>query len=571
MNGSTYADHGIDAPSAGTGEHRTTCPKCSADRSKRTEKCLAVSLDKHTWFCHHCGWTGGLSPEQAQEARPMPARSADDSRRTETRPLSSTALAWLQSRGISASTAQAAGVLSARPWFRDVGGEMDAVAFVYTVDGRPAGTKYRALAQKAFTQAKGGCKTAYLHDLGVGCSQIVVSEGELDALSITEAGIAGAVSCPEGAPPVGAKADGKLAFLDASADVFKPAERVILAMDNDEPGIRWRDAIAEKLGPERCLTVTWPAGCKDANDVLLRHGKEALAAAIRNATHYPCPGLHEADEYRAALIARRASTTTQAGYSTGWKNLDDFMRVELGCLHVVTGIPGSGKSELLDGLALNTARLHGWRWAVFSPENYPIDRHLAKLLEKHLEAPFRSLSQEQIDAALAWVREHFVFITEDDHGLTVDRLANLLKAASARYGIRGAIVDPWNELEHHRPQHLSETEYTGAALTLLRNIARREGIALFIAAHPTKMEKGPGGEYGVPTPYDVSGSAHWRNKADTVITVWRKLAQPENWCEVHIQKIRHRDAGKLGRCKLYWTPEAGTYSDHMAGGTWRKI
>jgi twinkle protein len=564
MNGTAYSDHGIDAPAHGSGEYRATCPKCSADRTKRTEKCLAVALDRGTWFCHHCGWTGGLSPERSESRPAMPQERAGAVAPVKTRALSSTALAWLQSRGISRSTAEEAGVTSGTAYFRDDGGEREAVAFCYSVEGKPAGIKYRALTGKAFTQTRGGCKTAYLHDLAVGYSQIVLTEGEVDALTLVECGIAGAVSCPEGAPPVGARPDGKLEFLDTSTAVFKGAETVVLAMDADEPGVAWRDAIAQTLGPERCLTVTWPAGCKDANEVLTKHGKDAVLAAVRAAKPYPCPGLHSAGEYLEALLARHSNPASSAGYSTGWANLDTFLHIELGSLHVVTGIPGSGKSELLDGIALNTARLHGWRWAVFSPENYPVDRHCAKLVEKHLETPFRQLTADDVRQGFAWVDEHFAFITEDDRGLTVERLANLLKAAAARYGIRGAIVDPWNELEHTRPQHVTESEYIGSALTQLRNIARREGIALFIAAHPTKMERLTGGDYGIPTPYDISGSANWRNKADVCIAVWRKLAQPDNKAEILVQKIRHRDAGKLGRCTLYWQSGTGTYTDYMA-------
>jgi twinkle protein len=163
--------------------------------------------------------------------------------------------------------------------------------------------------------------------------------------------------------------------------------------------------------------------------------------------------------------------------------------------------------------------------------------------------------------ALAWVQEHFVFFSEDDRGISVERLAGLLKAAVARYGIRGAIIDPWNEIEHSRPQYVNESEYIGSALTLLRNLARREGFALFIAAHPTKMERQVSGDYGVPTPYDISGSANWRNKADVCIAVWRPLAKPEPWADIHIQKVRFRDVGQLGKCRLYWRKATGCFGD----------
>jgi twinkle protein len=559
MSSRTYADYGIEVPAHGAGECRTTCPKCSAGRTKSGEKCLAVNLDKRTWFCHHCGETGGLPAETHAVDPHRPREHAASVAQVKPRPLSQAALAWLGTRGISQATAEAAGVTSADTYFRDLG-TTEAVAFVYTSNGVAVGAKYRSVAGKAFSQNHGGCKSAYLHDLAAGCGQVVITEGEIDALSVMECDVQGAVSCPEGAPPVNARADGKLEFLDVSADVFKGAGRIILAMDNDEPGIRWRDAIAERLGPDRCFTVAWPAGCKDANDVLVKHGRDALLAALRDARPYPCPGLHEPDEYAAALLARHASPA-RTGYPTGWKNLDAYLRIEPGTMHIVTGIPSSGKSEWLDGLALNTASLHGWRWAIFSPENYPVDRHLAKLVEKRVGRPFRDIPASEVMTALAWVQEHFVFFSEDDRGISVERLAGLLKAAVARYGIRGAIIDPWNEIEHSRPQYVNESEYIGSALTLLRNLARREGFALFIAAHPTKMERQVSGDYGVPTPYDISGSANWRNKADVCIAVWRPLAKPEPWADIHIQKVRFRDVGQLGKCRLYWRKATGCFGD----------
>ena len=54
----------------------------------------------------------------------------------------------------------------------------------------------------------------------------------------------------------------------------------------------------------------------------------------------------------------------------------------------MTGYTHSGKSEFLDALLVNMARLHGWRFAICSFENPPA-QHIAKLAEKYLGAPSR--------------------------------------------------------------------------------------------------------------------------------------------------------------------------------------
>jgi replicative DNA helicase len=64
--------------------------------------------------------------------------------------------------------------------------------------------------------------------------------------------------------------------------------------------------------------------------------------------------------------------TTKKGLSTGFVNLDDLFLLQPGHLMTITGIPGMGKSEVLDCLLVNCAILHGFTTVYYSPENYPI-------------------------------------------------------------------------------------------------------------------------------------------------------------------------------------------------------
>lgn len=95
-----------------------------------------------------------------------------------------------------------------------------------------------------------------------------------------------------------------------SQPVLEQAKRFVLATDNDKPGRALAEELARRFGPERCLLVTWavpqpkqppPAWPlplkldakppKDANDVLMAAGREAVQACIRSAQPYPVPGL----------------------------------------------------------------------------------------------------------------------------------------------------------------------------------------------------------------------------------------------------------------------------------------
>ena len=145
--------------------------------------------------------------------------------------------------------------------------------------------------------------------------------------------------------------------------------------------------------------------------------------------------------------------------------------------------------------------------------------------------------------------------------MTVDGILKLAKVLVFRKGIKGLVIDPWNELDHSRPANLSETEYISQSLSKVRRFARNYGIHIWLIAHPTKLQKLQDGKYPLPTPYDVSGSAHWWNKADNCISVWRDLSDRQSReVQIHIQKIRFKEVGKIGNTILTYDLPTGRYS-----------
>jgi twinkle protein len=95
--------------------------------------------------------------------------------------------------------------------------------------------------------------------------------------------------------------------------------------------------------------------------------------------------------------------------------MDKAFRVLPGQFVVVTGVPNHGKSQWLDQLAVQMARLHGWKWAVFSPEGGSAEHHIATLAEIWLGAPFHEgptqrMTEDQLGIACNWIRDHFTFI-----------------------------------------------------------------------------------------------------------------------------------------------------------------
>lgn len=440
--------------------------------------------------------------------------------------------------------------------------EVPCITFPYIRNGEVINVKSRSLQGKHFRQIKDAEKILYgVDDLTEVWAVFV--EGEVDKLSLDEAGIRNTVSVPDGAPPAGSKSsDTKFEYLITCAAYLDPIKKIILAVDNDPPGQVLEDELARRLGPERCFRVKWPEGCKDANAVLLHHGAEELRRCITEAKPYPLDGVMYVTDL-AGDVMTLLQEGLQGGVSTGWQVLDHYYTVKPGQLTIVTGIPSHGKSQVLDALIINLAKQHGWVFAVCSPENMPVSRHIAKLAEQYTGKPFRvgpttRMSPPELIEAMEWLHEHFVFIAPDE-ALTITALLQQSKALVTRHGIRGLIIDPWNEFDNTRPNGQTETESISISLGQIRRFARAYGVHVWLVAHPQKLYRRDDGSYPVPTPYDISGSAHWRNKADNSITVWRDEKEPASPVQIHIQKIRFREVGEPGLVELRFNPINGRY------------
>jgi twinkle protein len=300
------------------------------------------------------------------------------------------------------------------------------------------------------------------------------------------------------------------------------------------------------------------------------HGVAALQDCLATARPWPIKGIIDPAHLLAA-VDLLYTEGLRPGLFAGWPSVNPFYRVRPGEVTVITGVPGHGKSAWLAALAVNLARQHGWRIGAWSPEHFPLERYVAVLLELYTGKPFSDtgggrLSWHDLGNGMAWLQEHFAFLmpAEDDRP-TVAHLLTLAKALVYRRGIQGLILDPWNEIEHSRPEGMTETEYISQALSQLRRFARHHSVHIWIVAHPYKLikaTKGPyEGKYAPPTPYEIAGSAHWRNKADNCLAVWRDAENDTPEVELHVQKVRYRENGKPGVAVLRFDPSCGRYTD----------
>lgn len=558
----------------GSGHYRRTCFACSETRTNKKARILSVTIDheKALYMCFHCDAKGAvrLDPNDKRDAEPKwtEKKVAKGAVKKIEAILDPIAKQFLKGRGISEETAASYGVVNALAYFHDLRREDWAVAFPYIVNGRVQGHKVRCMAEKANTcdTTLGSLCGLQLVDMEKN-SDFIICEGEMDMLSFGEAGVANATSVPNGSSSFtrdeGTDIKTTMAFLWSAKEKMDAAKRIVIASDADEPGTKLAEELARRIGKHRCWRVAFPDDCKDANDVLLKHGGERLRTCVELAEPWPIEGLYEASAF-AGNVTKLYDDGLGERILTGMPPIDDLYSCGPGLLTILTGIPGHGKSTMVDQFMLNLARRHGQSFAICSFEN-PIHVHIAKLAEmltqKHFFETDRAgerMSKRELEDCLPFINEHFKFLSQDDgQKASLASIVERIKTAVFRWGISGAVIDPYNYIA--RPtKDVNETQWIDDMLTTLRLTAQYHGIHLWLIAHPTKLMPDRDGNYPPPRGYHVSGSAAWYSKADFGLTVYRVPDKPGvvkfiNW------KTRYDWMGKEGECEILYDTATNTY------------
>ncbi len=543
-----FEDHGIHVVGTKAGNVKLPCPQCghAGLRSNPRDRSLSVNVERGVWKCHYCGWKGflkdgdrnlfgrHLQPKVYKRPEPLPAA-----------PLTKKAQTFFAERGITHPTLDRYGVT-----------EVDgAIKFPYTRHGELVNVKTRYPGKRFAMEAD--CELIFfgLDQCAPDAEQLVIVEGEPDALACAEAGIPNVLSVPNGA------STGTMAYLESAETLFDGAHTVILATDADDPGRALELELARRIGKGKCCRARYPEGCKDANDLLVKYGPAALRSAIADAEEFPVDGARWLGSFAESAILLR-QTQRERGSSTGWRAVDAIYTVLPGELTVLTGYPGSGKTEWLDALLMNLAQFEGWSHAVYSPESGEGDEHFCRMASKYLGKPYwpgptEPMTDGELRAFAAWGDRRFLLL--DPEHPSIPTLLGMVRSFVFRHGIRGLVIDPWNRLDHTRAGGVSLTEHVRDHLGLLSDFAKRNDLHVWLMAHPKKPE--PDAASRPPTAYDISDSAHFFNMADNILVIHRDKGDDAAPVQIVTQKVRRQRVGQLGSALLRFDRLTGRYRE----------
>lgn len=456
---------------------------------------------------------------------------------------SSSILSWLQSRGISEEAATRLSIGSARH-----PGIGNSITFPYFIGERFVGVKYRNK-EKAFSQ-DGNCVLTFFNskcllDESLAQEPLIITEGEIDAATLISCGYKRVVGFGAGAPPRISKwpvpdaEDRRYRALYTHHQELSKVEKIILLTDADEAGRFLNIDLRRRLGEHRCYQTVYHEDCKDINDVLTKHGPDAVRAVVSQSRPCPISNVKKLSDY--------ADVQEPTTYSTGWPWLDKNLLLYRTEFAVITGHPSSGKSQWTNALICNLAKQYGFKTAITSLEMPPVP-YFRDNLRRYLGDAF-SMTVAESDQ---FIHDYITFIDPDDaieEEPTLDWFLDRVNKVWLRESIDCFVIDPWNELTHNwqKAGYSTFTEYVGGAIKEIKAFVRKRDMIGFVVAHPTKMSER--GKLIKPTLYDIEDSRYWYSKADHGVVIHR--VDDNGAFDVCVQKSRNSSfAGRVGDAKF---------------------
>ena len=536
------------------GNKQGICPLCSPDRKPKNQKakCASYDWDRGLGTCHNCNTSFQLhtykrkgkaekvyiKPEQVA-IHNEPGMKVED---------------WFKTRGISIQTLNDLKVTEGPEWMPQTQKTENVIKFNYFMGGELTNVKYRD-GRKNFKLYKGAEKVFYNIDSIVGFEYCVIVEGEMDVLALHEAGITNAVSVPNGAT----LNTNNLDYLDSCIDYFEDKDKIILACDSDEAGQALQAELIRRLGSEVCYITTFE-DCKDANEYLLKYGKERLSERISKSKPVPLENVTTFRDIEDE-VTDFVRNGFKPGFQIGLQNFDDIFSTYTGQFITVTGIPSSGKSDFVDQMVVGYNNNYGWKTAFASPENQPTYLHAHKLMRKTWQGmPTKEdIGGERWNQVADHCNSNYYHI--DMERYTLDSVLKKAAELVKRKGIKCLVIDPFNKVRDVGGSD-DVNRYTMEYLAKIEIFAKKYDVLVFIVAHPTKMYKDKDGKIEEPTMYNIKGGGEWYDASYHGILVHRDYEAKT--VKAKVLKVKFQNLGENGaEAHFKWEPKSGCFIPHQ--------
>jgi len=526
------------------------CPFC-----EDTERKFAISLEHGAYNCLHanrCGVRGSFTDFQ-RELGDTPMRLDGDGMfsgsqaKEYTRPkvhaskLGESAEEWLRSRSIS---------LAAEETFKLGQKTHTVLMFPYFKDAELVQVKYRDIESKAMWTEKDAEPVLYNRDRCSGRNRLVITEGELDAISLHEYGIT-AASMPSGT--------NDLRWIENEWAWLEQFGEILLALDYDGAGQGAVEEVSRRLGDWRCKRVVLP--CKDANECLMTGTSgEVIKNCMEAAQDNQPQSLLRVDQIADRVMELIKSDATLHGFPTAFDGLNKLLKGwRTGELTVWTGYNGAGKSTILNQVVLKLGD-YTERACIASLE-MPTDRLMRWMTIQAADGQ----NVHQVGPTILAKLNDLVYLVNTEEEMTPVELLNVFEYAARKYAVGHFIVDSLMRISFPSQDELMEQKRFCSDLV---SFARKYSAHVHLVAHPRKGQT----DQDRPGKVDVGGTSHITNLAHNVLVLWR--ASPEQKDKATkagkdpadnvLYVVKNREWGVEGQVRLKFDPGFRCYREVVA-------
>lgn len=532
---------GTEAKQRGDELQFKICPYCRGGRNGKDRGTFSINLRTGQFKCLRasCGATGNMltlskdfdfSLGDEVDRYYKPDRKQYRKFRKPEKPISPKpeALAYLESRGISAATAvkYQITVRNDNPSvlvfpFLDGEGNLQLVKY--------RKTNFNPEKDHAKEWAEAGCKQILfgMHQCNLANGTLVLTEGQIDSLSVAEAGIENAISVPTG--------KNGFTWVPHCWDWMQNFDTLIVFGDCERGEISLLEDMRRRF-PGRVKAVRQQdyRGCKDANELLQRYGKEAVKRAVEQAEDASIRQVKELAD------VRNVDLFSLPKIKTGIGALDSVLSggLYLGQVAIITGKRGDGKSTFASQIlanALNDDKI------VFAYSGELPDYFFKRWIDMQLagkrnviDRPDGSyyITNSTAEKIGEWYRGRaYLFDNQVSDDEELEDLLRVIERSVQQYGVEMVLLDNLMtaldigmEVDLYRAQ--------SKFVDKLVKLAKRLNIVILLIAHPRKNR------FGGDDTDEVAGSSDITNKVDIVVTYKRGKELPGDERLISVSKNR---------------------------------
>lgn len=503
------------------------CPKCSSSDA------LAV-YDNGSGYCFACSsyFPDLLSPGPITHTRTMSTVTVQGS------------AAPLRRRGISQATCEKFKCYT----------DGDKLRFYYYENGVPVGCKTKTKSKEFRYEGKATQSLYGMHLFPTSGKRVVITEGEVDALSYAEV----QPSWPVVSLPSGAAAARKA--LQANLEWLQGYEEIVIAFDNDEAGREATEDAVEVLPAGKVKLAALPDKYKDFSDALQADDIDAIKRAVWDAKPYTPAGILNAKELLTTLLIEEPPSVHDYKFQGIQSKLHGIRHREL---ITIAGGTGIGKSSFCRQLACDVLQDGGRVGYLALEEHYR--RTLLGLIGTAKQKCYTLTgytTDEMMEAYDDTVAKWELHLFDGFGSFDPDSIYKKIEYMVLGLDCKIIFLDHLSILLSGLAD-IDERRTIDIVMTQLRALVERTGMTLFLLCHVSGDDNGkPYEEGGRIKLNKLRGSRSIGQLSDVVIGLERNQQDEQHGHRTTVRILKNRFSGEVGpACNLDYDTLTCTYRE----------